>query len=316
MANTFLTPSMIASRALATLYENTVMAQLVHRDYEADFQGRQGDTITVRKPAVFTATEFNRSTGIVPQNIIESGVPVTLNHMPDVSVAVTTEQLTLNINDFGTQVLDPMMMAIAQKIDRDLLALRADVVQSIGQTSPNADGENYQGYNGTYPWSDSRVLIQAGEVLDTKDVPEEDRRVVVGPRTKARWMAERIWRAANQRGSTVGLERAQFGAQASGFDPYMTQNIAGPAGSPTTGQPTTEVDLAFHKTAFALVTRTLEVPPGAQDAAILDFEGFALRVVYAYDIKYKQTTVSVDCLYGTKTLDPNRAVLIQGPLAP
>ncbi|WP_224274077.1 P22 phage major capsid protein family protein [Streptomyces sp. LS1784] len=316
MANTFLTPSMIATRALATLYENTVMANLVHRDYEADFQGRVGDTITVRKPATFTASEFNRSTGIVPQNITESGVAVTLNHMPDVSAVVTTEQLALNINDFGTQILDPMMKAIAEKLDRDLLALRSDVVQTIGNATANAAGEDYQGYNGAYPWSDSRVLIQAGEVLDTKNVPMDERRVVVGPRTKARWMAEKIWRSAEKRGGTVGLEQAQFGSTASGFDPYMTQNIAGPAGTPTTGQPTTEVDLAFHKTAFALVTRTLEIPPGAQDAAIMSFEGFALRVVYAYDIKYKQTTVSVDTLYGTKTLDPNRAVLIQGPLAP
>jgi len=31
-----------------------------------------------------------------------------------------------------------------------------------------------------------------------------------------------------------------------------------------------------------------------------------------YDIDKKQDVVSIDCLYGTKTLDPNRAVLIKG----
>ncbi|MFF9199965.1 P22 phage major capsid protein family protein [Streptomyces sp. NPDC014779] len=312
MANSFLTPDLIATRALATLYENTVMAQLVHRDYEGDFQGRQGDTITVRKPAVFTASDFNRATGIVPQDATESGIAVTLNHLADVSATVTTEQLTLDIQDFGTQLLDPMMKAIAEKIDRDLLALRADVVQEAGAVTENAGGETYQYPGGKYPWSDSRVLIEAGQILDTRSVPLDERRVVVGPRTKARWMAERIWRAADQRGDTVGLRQAQFGGNASGFDPYMTQNIAGPAASPAPGQPTTEESLAFHKTAFALVTRTLEVPPGAQDAVIMNYEGFALRVVYDYDIKYKQTVVSVDCLYGTKTLDANRAVLIKG----
>ncbi|MFF8656820.1 P22 phage major capsid protein family protein [Streptomyces huasconensis] len=312
MPNTFLTPDTIARRALATLYETTHMAQLVHRDYEADFAGRVGDTITVRKPAVFTANEFNRTTGIVPQNATESGFPVVLNHLPDVSFTVTTEQLTLEINDFGEQLLDPAMEAIAQKIDRDLLALRDDITQEVGAVTENAAGEEHNYPNGKYPWSDSRVLIEAGAVLDTRNVPQADRRVVVGPRTKARWMAEKIWRAADERGSTVGLTEAQFGANASGFTPYMTQNIAGPATSPTTGQPTTEVDVAFHKTAFALVTRTLEVPPGAQDATIMNYKGFALRVVYDYDIKYKQTVVSIDCLYGTKTLDPNRAVLIKG----
>lgn len=300
MANTFLTPDLIATRALATLYENTVMAALVHRDYESDFAGRQGDTITVRKPATFTASQFDRNTGIVPQNATETGVPVVLNHFPDVSVAVTTEQLTLEINDFGVQILDPMMKAIAEKIDRDVLALRDDITQSIGGTAENAAGEDYHGYGGFYPASDSRVLIEAGQTLDTRNVPLDERRVVVGPRLKARWMAEKIWRAADQRGATVGLTEAQFGSRASGFDPYMTQNVTGPD----------EEAVAFHRTAFALVTRTLEVPPGAQDAAIMNYEGFALRVVYDYDIKYKQTVVSVDCLYGTKTLDANRAVLI------
>ncbi|MFD5002217.1 P22 phage major capsid protein family protein [Streptomyces mutabilis] len=312
MANTFLTPDLIATRALATLYESTHMAQLVYRDYEADFAGRQGDTITVRKPAVFTANEFNRTTGIVPQNATESGFPVVLNHLPDVSFTVTTEQLNLEINDFGEQLLDPAMEAMAQKIDRDLLALRADVSQVVGEVAENVEGENYNYPGGKYPWSDSRVLIEAGALLDTKNVPAADRRVVVGPRTKARWVAEKIWRAANERGATVGLTEAQFGARASGFDPYMTQNIAGPAETPAAGQPTTEENVAFHKTAFALVTRTLEVPPGAQDATIMNYKGFALRVVYDYDIKYKQTVVSVDCLYGTKTLDANRAVIIKG----
>ncbi|MFK0062624.1 P22 phage major capsid protein family protein [Streptomyces werraensis] len=312
MANTFLTPDMIATRALATLYESTHMAQLVHRDYEADFAGRQGDTITVRKPAVFTAQEFNRSTGIVPQNATESGIPVVLNHLPDVSFTVTTEQLTLEINDFGEQLLDPAMEAIAQKIDRDLLALRDDITQVVGDVAEDPDGENHNYAGGEYPWSDSRVLIEAGAILDTKNVPAADRNVVVGPRTKARWIAEKIWRAADQRGATIGLTEAQFGARASGFMPYMSQNIAGPPANPTTGQPTTEESVAFHKTAFALVTRTLEVPPGAQDATIMNYKGFALRVVYDYDIKYKQTVVSVDCLYGTKTLDANRAVLIKG----
>ncbi|MEV8353191.1 P22 phage major capsid protein family protein [Streptomyces niveus] len=312
MPNTFLTPDTIARRALATLYETTHMAQLVHRDYEADFAGRVGDTITVRKPAVFTANEFNRSTGIVPQNATESGFPVVLNHLPDVSFTVTTEQLNLEIQDFGEQLLDPAMEAMAQKIDRDILALRNDVTQTVGAVTENAAGENYNYPGGQYPWSDSRVLIEAGALLDTRNVPASDRRVAVGPRTKARWMAEKIWRAANERGATTGLTEAQFGARASGFDPYMTQNIAGPAADPDTGEPTTEVNVAFHKTAFALVTRTLEVPPGAQDATIMNYKGFALRVVYDYDIKYKQTVVSVDCLYGTKTLDANRAVLIQG----
>ncbi|MEU8473756.1 P22 phage major capsid protein family protein [Streptomyces hygroscopicus] len=301
MANTFLTPDLIASRALATLYETTVMAQLVHRDFDGDFRGRQGDTVTVRKPAVFAAAEFNRSTGIVPQNATEGSVDVKLNHFADVSFTVTTEQLTLEIEDFGTQLLDPAMEAISQKIDRDILALRNDVTQEVGVAATSG-----------HDWDKPEVLIDAGTVLNLAKVPTNERRAVVGPATNGKWLDSPVLKQVDTSGSTEALREAYIGRRLFGFDPYWTQNVEQPAQTPATGQPTTEVGVAFHRTAFALVTRPLEVPPGAQDATIMSYKGFGLRVVYDYDIKYKQTVVSVDCLYGTKTLDANRAVLLKG----
>ena len=50
MPNTILTPQIIANEALMVLQSNLTMANLVHRDYSADFV-KVGDTITVRKPA-------------------------------------------------------------------------------------------------------------------------------------------------------------------------------------------------------------------------------------------------------------------------
>ncbi|WP_276615537.1 P22 phage major capsid protein family protein [Nonomuraea basaltis] len=70
--------------------------------------------------------------------------------------------------------------------------------------------------------------------------------------------------------------------------------------------------VAFHRTAFALVTRPLVLPQGAANAHVESYKGFALRVVMGYDQAKKQDVVSIDTLYGVKTLDPNRAVLIHG----
>ncbi|MFE0808208.1 P22 phage major capsid protein family protein [Streptomyces sp. NPDC058848] len=291
MANSFLTPDLIATRALATLYETTVMAQLVHRDFDADFRGKQGDTVTVRKPATFTAAEFDRTTGIQPQDAVEGSVDVKLNHFADVSFTVTTEQLNLEITDFGTQLLDPAMEAISQKIDRDLLSLRDDVTQTVGATAGRTLG-------------DPEILIDAGTTLNKQNVPSTDRQAVIGPATNGEWLDSPVLKQVNTSGSTEALREAYLGRRLFGFDPYMTQNIEEP-----------EEGLAFHRSAFALVMRPLEVPPGAQDAVIMNYKGFSLRVVYSYDIKYKQTVVSVDCLYGTKTLDANRAVLLTGSLS-
>ena len=78
MPNTIITPSVIAREILDRLYEKTLMAQLVFRNFDGDFTGKQGDTITVRRPAQFTANVFDRAVGIVLQDIVEGSFNVTL----------------------------------------------------------------------------------------------------------------------------------------------------------------------------------------------------------------------------------------------
>lgn len=304
MANTLLTPTVIADQALATLYETCVMAQLVHRDYEPEFARKIGDAITIRKPATFVAKEYNRTTGIEIQDAVEGNVNMTLNHMADVSFAVTSEEMTLKIEDFDAQFLTPAMEAIAQKIDRDLLALRDDITAEVGDIAA-------AGPPATYLWSNPKVLIEAGKTLDKAKVPSTERRVVTGPETAAEWVADSLFHEAQKRGNTEGLTEANLGPRVFGFTPYMTQNIAVPSPQGS-GISTTEVGLAFHRTALALAFRPLELPQGNPNAAISNYKGFGLRVVYGYDMDKKQDVVSIDCLYGTKVLDANRAVLIKG----
>lgn len=295
MANTFLTPDVIARAALATLYETTVMAQLVHRDYSPEFQPKRGGSVTVRKPAVFEAQEFVQADGIDIQDASEGGVLVELNHFADVSFAVTSRDRTLEIEDFSAQLLDPALEAISQKIDRDILTLRADVTQEVGTAGGDV----------MFDWSNPRTLIDAGRVLDEASVPERQRYAVAGPLTSANWVADPIMSEADKRGSTEGLIEAGIGRKF-GFDNYKTQNVRRVAPAPT------EESVAFHRTAFALVTRPLELPAGAQNAAIASYKGFGIRVVFDYDITSKRDIVSLDTLYGTKTLDAARACLIKG----
>ncbi|GAA0934912.1 P22 phage major capsid protein family protein [Nonomuraea longicatena] len=307
MPNNFLTPNVIARAALATLYETCIMAQLVHRDYDEDFASKVGDTVNVRKPAVFEAKEFSRANGIEIQNAQETGIPVTLNHFADVSFAVTAEDLTLRIEDFGVQLLNPAMEAISQKIDRDILSLRNDIVQEVGRTGQHA--ANPPGAN-VFVYDNPRTAIDARRVLNQRNVPAADRHLVVGPEIEAKWLGDELFHRADARGDTDGLREASLGRRVFGFDPYQTQNIKVP--DQATGASTTEVGVAFHRTAFALVTRPLVLPQGAANAAVASYKGFGLRVVMDYDIDLKQDVVSIDCLYGTKTIDPNRAVLIKG----
>ncbi len=286
MANTFLTPSLIARAAIATLYNNAVMARLVWRDFDQDFSGAQGDTITIRKPATFTAQEFARPAGITIQDATEASTTVVLDKLVDVSFAVTAEDLALEVTEFGAQLLAPAMEAIVQQIDTYLLALRSDVVT------------NDVGTDGVTP-TDPLLMIDARKLLQDAKVPISGRYAVLDTAASAEFLKDPLYHQAEQRGDTVGLREAEIGRKF-GFDTFETQAISDGDG------------VAFHRTAFALAMRTLPLPMGAANSAIASYKGFGIRVVIDYDNDQKQDVVSLDVLLGVKTLSEDRACLILG----
>jgi len=70
-------------------------------------------------------------------------------------------------------------------------------------------------------------------------------------------------------------------------------------------------NLAFHKNAFGFVTRPLEKAVGAE-SYVTSFDGITLRVTVDYNIANKTQTMSIDTLYGFKTLYPELAVRVLG----
>jgi len=363
MGNTLLTPSVIANEAIVALRKNCVMAQLVHRDYSAEFIAKVGDTITVRKPATFVANEYVQGSGITVQDGVEGSVSVKMDKLLDVSFAVTTKEMSLDIKDFGTQFLDPALAAFAEKIDGYLTGLYADV-------------PFYAAISGTPAIGDFSAMLK---ILNDNKAPFANRNIVFGTAAHAAFVVMEQFANADKAGSTEALRNANAG-RIFGLDSYVDQSIAthvngtlgtakvktGVAAGASSGtlyntsltgtlkagdlfkiagDTTTyvitknataaaneiaiefypaaavswasdaavtmvtagEVSLAFHKNAFALVTRQLELPLGTDKAAIVNYDGFAIRVVEAYDITNKKDVISLDMLCGVKTLTPELA---------
>lgn len=294
MANTLITPEMIADMAIANLYDNAVMAGLVNRNYENEFVNQVGDTVNARVPTTFEVNDFDRSNGsgeITVQAAEESSVPIKLDKFKDVSFAVTSEDWTLNVQDFNQQFVTPAMNAINQQIDKDVLSLQTDVTAVVGNgSSANA-------------WNEALVLTDAMGTLDGASVPRENRRMVADAQATAKWVADPIFHQADKRGGTAGLTNAEIGRKFT-FDNYMDQN----AGNTVN---TNMHALAFHRDAFTLVTRPLAPPRGASNATTRSYNGIGLRLVYDYDIRSKQDIVSIDVLYGVQTLKPEMAVLVE-----
>jgi hypothetical protein len=293
--NEIITPSTIARVGLATLYNTTVLAGLVWRDFDEAFTGKQGDTITIRRPAVFEAMDFNRATGIVLQDINEDGVPVKLDHLADVSFPVTAEELTLSIDDFAGRLLTPAMEAIVQSVDA---AIAAAAVEAA--TGPGGGGTV------TMDTKASDVMIDAREVLTRNKLPATGRYGVLSPEGTSEALRDPLFVEADTSGSTDGLREASIG-RVFGIDTYESQVFG--QGPGDVGQAD---GVVFHQSAITLASRALQTPMGVatSQVAIESYKGLTLRVVYDYDVKYKQDVISVDMLYGIAPTRPEGAVAL------
>ena len=224
MANTFLTPSVIAKEALLQLENNLVMADLVHRDYSDEFV-KVGDTVTIRKPAELKAKNFSSSINsgqISKQDVTESSVAVKLDRFRDVSVAITSKQLTLDIKDFSEQIIKPAMRAIAQSIDEDLIAYG---VEHAGSTvSATASPTNLAD------------IANISKQLDLKKSPMEERRLVLHPTHKYKYALTDNLSKVAYAGDNETLREALLGKVYS-LETYMDQN-APDTSAETTGTAT------------------------------------------------------------------------------
>lgn len=223
MANTFLTPQIVANEALMQLEANLVMAGLVHKDYSGEFDGAVGDTIMVRKPAKFNATDFTGNIKI--QDATEGSVPVKMDRLIDVSFKFTSKERSLDIRDLSQQLIQPAARAIADRIDIDLLNTVSDIEQSVSARS------------------NSTKLTDIGDLakaLDKAKVPTELRSFVMCPDHRYRYLDTDMSNASFS-GSTEALRNAALG-RVYNFDTYMDQNapvsLAGTPGTVTAAKVT------------------------------------------------------------------------------
>ena len=253
MANTIITPQIIANEALMVLEANLTMASLVHRDYSNEFVN-VGDTITVRKPARFVAQNFTGETNV--QDITEGSVTVKMDRHRDVTVNVTSKQMTLDIKDFSAQVVTPAMQAIAQAVDLDLLTVG---VEKAGKTVSSDTAA-----------TDLKDIANLGKAFDLNKAPMANRRLALHPTHKYRYAVTDNLSKVSFAGDSQTLREAELG-KIYGFDTFMSQNCPDTCAETTGTAKTAKVTATKGATSVALssvsaTTGTIK----AGDAFIVD----------------------------------------------
>jgi coat protein Gp5 len=267
MPNTFLKPTVIAAVALERLRRELVLPRLVTRMGLADFRGALNDTVNVRVPAVLAARDYEWRTRVSPivlDTITETSVPVVLDKHPYSAVAITDEELTLDIESFAEQVLTPQIIGVAEKLEGYIGATIAAATYHANNAltyTELATGAEPRFY---------RVLIDARRVLNDWKVPMTDRVCIVGSGVEKAALKEDAFRIESQAGDNSALRAASLG-QVAGFNVFTSQSIGA------------NFAYCFHRSAFVFANIAPVVPDGVTYGRSMSESGLAVRWIRDYD---------------------------------
>lgn len=122
----FINPQVVAAEALDQLEYELVAANLMYRDRTDDFANSRGlkvgDNVKVRTVTDFVVDEFTGTGPITTQEINQSSTQLVIEKHFDTSVEITARERALNLDGIRKEVINPVMVAMAQKIDTYLLS--------------------------------------------------------------------------------------------------------------------------------------------------------------------------------------------------
>lgn len=277
VANTFLTPDVIAREALLILENNIVSTQLMSTSATSDFTGaRVGDTIRVRRPAFFGVDEFqrdnsNQTSTVKIQDAVETSVNLTIEKHFDVSFEVDSKELAFAVDDFNERLLKPAMSALAQKIDQYALSKIARLGGLYGVP---------QSY--TAPASLSAI---AGivEKMNNQNIPMMNRKLLVSPGMQtALYSIPEFVRADIRGAATSPVEEASLG-RFMGMDTVMSQVLPKHNALTSTAAVTAATSLEYALAAdYSEGTTVINLNSGP--ASLWLREGDTLSITYDDDV--------------------------------
>ena len=290
MANTLYTPEQAARSTLAALRYLTTLPRTVRQDFSAEFVPGVGNVVNIRNPisagSSRTYTEANRTArdAIVFDDLAQTTIPVTISDQVYKAVRLPDDFATFDLVSLEQQVLRPQAESVVDGVTAPLVAEFNAVAEDASIPTLLADGTNAL-----------EVLIAARAWLNANKVPMTDRFVALSPAAEAAFLNVEQLQKVNESGTDGVLREAIIG-RLFGFTIITDPNI------------TDERGVAYHRDAFAHVTRPSRNPEGAAKSATVAQDGFALRWIQHYNPLQLEDQSVVDTFVGAETLDANRAV--------
>lgn len=292
MAHSLYSPEQAARATLSSLRWLTNLPRTVRQDFSNEFVAGRGQTVNVKGPIsageAHEYTPANRTArdSIVFNDLTQTWFPVTLDTQLYNAVRLPDDFMTFTIEDLTQEVLIPQAESVVDKLAAPLIAEMTAIVTDASIPAVEPDGSNI-----------IQVLIKTRQVLNTRKIQTEGRTFAVGADIEAAILSLPQLQKVNESGSSEVLRNATIG-RLFGF------TIVADASLPAT------FGVAYHRDAFAHVTRPSKQPEGAAKSATVAQDGYALRWIQHYNPLQLEDQSVVDTFYGATTLDANRAVSV------
>ena len=277
MANSFLTPDVIAPEALEVFRNVLNIAGFVDRQLDSTFEGKVGDTVRIRRLTRFAAVSGADVTGAL-QDVVEGSVSVTLDKYKSVPVSISSTELTLELDQFSERVIKPAMIELAQQVESDLTDLYKDVWNQVGTP-------------GTTPSSIADSMLPK-QKMDLYGVPDDDRRASFYEPIAATTLAASLGTVFPNRIAQLAIEEGMIRRYA-GFVFMQNQSIkrhtvGAYAGTPLVNGASQNVTYDSVKTTYQQTLNTDGWTSGA--STLNQGDRFTIANVYGVNPKTRQST--------------------------
>jgi hypothetical protein len=286
---------LVAADALPALVGNLVMGNLVNRDYEPTL-AQAGDTVNVPIAPQLVANNLAEGNAVQPQNPNVGNAQIVLNTHAEATFQIPDVTKVLAVPDLLKVYMQPAVVAIAEKIETDLLAL-------------------YAGFSANTPLGTAgtavteAVLDQAETALFQAKIPASSPKYLMVDSNTYSQMRQIPRFSEFQTAGEAGLRAIVDGTigKIKDFFVFRSQYVA-----KTGATPVATHNLAFCKDAIGLVVRRLPQPlPGTGAIAeYAELGNFGMRVTMSYQPNTLSQQFTVDVLYGCAILRNNFAVQV------
>jgi hypothetical protein len=286
---------LVAVDALPALMGNLVMGNLVNRDFEPAL-GEAGDTVNVPIPPVLVAHNLAEGDAVQTQNVSLGNAQIVLSTHAEATFQIPDITKVLAVPDLLKLYMQPALVALAEKIESDLLGLYAGFNTNAAVGSAGS------------AISEGTVDSAETELFEAKVPASEPKYLVVDSATYSQ--LRQIPRFSEfQTAGDAGLRAIVEGSvgKLKDFYVFRSQFV-----KKTGSGPTTTHNLAFARSALGLVVRRLPQPlPGTGAIAeYAEIGNFGMRIVMSYQPNTLAQQFTVDVLYGTGVLRNSFGVLV------